>query len=406
LQKNKSALFIIFLTIFIDLLGFGIIIPLLPSFSQNVLHLTPFTIGLIAGIFSLMQFIFTPVWGHLSDRYGRKPILIMSLTGSVISYIILAQVFSGALLSPLALILARAFAGIFAANISAAQAVISDTTTAEDRTRGMGLIGAAFALGFVFGPAIGGFLAKYFGYAVPIYVSAFLSLAALILCITVFKETLSPEIREKNRLKKDRIRIMDFKQLYLTVKKPEMGSYIIISFFLIFSFSNIFGTFQLYAERSDGLNLQEDEIGFLFSFLGIFGAIVQSFVLKMFRNKFGDERTLVIGNFFGIFGLGLIAFSFNIPFLLFVLTILALGNGLYTPTTLSLISQNAPHDEQGKILGINQSLGSLARFFGPLWGGFVYQNFGYKFPFITGGVFMILITIYSYKVMKDRERKK
>jgi MFS transporter, DHA1 family, tetracycline resistance protein len=366
--------------------------------------MNPFTIGLVAGIFSLMQFIFTPVWGHLSDRYGRKPILIMSLTGSVISYILLAQVFAGVLLSTTALILARAFAGVFAANISAAQAVISDTTTAEDRTRGMGLIGAAFALGFVFGPAIGGFLAKYFGYAIPIYVSALLSLIALTLCITVFKETLSPVIKEKNRKKKERIRIFDFKQFYHTIKTPELGSYILISFFLIFSFSNIFGTFQLFAERSDGLNLQEDEIGFLFSFLGIFGAIVQSFVLKIFRNRFGDNRTLVIGNFFGIFGLGLIAYSVSIPMLLVVLVILALGNGLYTPTTLSLISQNAPQDEQGKILGINQSLGSLARFLGPVWGGFVYQNFGYKYPFITGGVFMILITLFSYKVMKDKER--
>src|SRR5690606_10274557 len=142
--RKNPALFVIFLIIFIDLLGFGIIIPLLPSFSINVLHINESTIGLVAGIFSLMQFFFTPIWGGLSDKYGRKPILVMSLIGSVISYLILGFVFSGLILSVAMLIIARAFAGIFSANISAAQAVISDVTTPEERTKGMGLIGAAF----------------------------------------------------------------------------------------------------------------------------------------------------------------------------------------------------------------------------------------------------------------------
>ncbi len=186
-MKNKSTLVVIFLTIFIDLLGFGIIIPLLPSFSVNVLHINEFTIGLIAGIYSLMQFLFTPVWGYLSDRYGRKPILVMSLIGSVVSNLLLAFVFSGIILSASILILARAFAGIFAANISAAQAVTSDATSHEERTKGIGMISDAFALGSVFGPSIGGVLSQNFGYSFPVYISAALSLIAALLCIFIFK---------------------------------------------------------------------------------------------------------------------------------------------------------------------------------------------------------------------------
>ena len=142
-MKNKPALILIFLTIFIDLLGFGIVIPLLPSFSVNELHISETMIGFIAGIFSLMQFLFTPIWGSLSDRYGRKPILVMSLLGSFVSYILLSLVFSGLILSTVLLVVARAFAGVFAANISAAQAVISDVTSHEDRTKGIGMISAA-----------------------------------------------------------------------------------------------------------------------------------------------------------------------------------------------------------------------------------------------------------------------
>jgi len=153
MSNRKFAFAVIFLTIFIDLLGFGIIIPILPDYLKNTVNAPESVIGLIVGIFSLMQFIFTPVWGSFSDIYGRKPILIISLTGNVISYLMMALVLSGIFQSLTLLILSRAFAGIFSANISAAQSVVSDLTSREERSKGMGIIGAAFGLGFVFGPA-------------------------------------------------------------------------------------------------------------------------------------------------------------------------------------------------------------------------------------------------------------
>lgn len=402
-MKNKSTLVVIFLTIFIDLLGFGIIIPLLPSFSVNVLHINEFTIGLIAGIYSLMQFIFTPVWGYLSDRYGRKPILVMSLIGSVVSNLLLAFVFSGIILSAAILILARAFAGIFAANISAAQAVISDVTSHEERTKGIGMISAAFALGFVFGPSIGGVLSQNFGYSFPVYISAALSLIAALLCIFIFKETLSKEIQLKNRLSKRKYNPFNLKIFLTALSNKSYGKYMIIFFVAVFSFSNIFGTFQLFAERKEGLNMNQAEIGYIFSFMGVMGALVQIFLLKIINKKIGEENTLILGSFIAIFGLGLIGFSTNLIFLLFVIVILSVGNGLNNTVSISMLSQSVGKEEQGTILGINQSLGSLARFLGPVWGGFVYQFLGYKYPFITGGLFMLIITLYSYYIIKKKK---
>lgn len=360
-------------------------------------------IGLIAGIFSLMQFLFTPVWGSLSDRYGRKPILIMSLIGSTVSYLLLALVFSGFILSTLLLLIARAFAGVFAANISAAQAVISDITSPQDRTKGIGMISAAFALGFVFGPAIGGVLSQNFGYGFPVYVSALLSLTAALLCVFIFKETLPKEIQIKNRLNKRNTNPLNAKLIAGILKNKNTGKFIIIFFVVVFAFSNIFGTIQLFAERREGLNLNQEEIGYLFSFMGIVGALVQIFFIKIAKSVLGEERTLVFGNFLAIFGLGLIGFSTNVFTLLVLIFFLSVGNGMSNTVTISLLSQNINREEQGTILGVNQSLGAFARFLGPTWGGFVYQHLGYKYPFITGGIFMLLITIYSFNVLKKKK---
>lgn len=399
-MKKKSTVAIIFLTIFIDLLGFGIFIPLLPSFSINELHISEFMIGFIVGIYSLMQFLFTPVWGSLSDRYGRKPVLVMSLIGSIISYLMLALVFSGVFLSVVLLVISRAFAGIFAANLSAAQAVISDITSPEDRTKGIGLISAAFGLGFVFGPAIGGVLSQNFGYGFPIYVSAGLSLMATLLCVFVFRETLSKEIQISNRQNKKIRNPLNVKLTLSVLRNEKIGKYIIIFFITVLAFSNIFGTLQLFAERKDGLNMTQSEIGYLFSFMGITGAFVQLFLLKIIKKELGEEKTLLLGCFLSLIGLGFIGLSSAILSLLMLLFLLSVGNGMSSTVSISLLSQNTGPEEQGTILGINQSLGSLARFLGPTWGGFVYQYLGYQSPFITGGIFMLMVSLYSYKVLK------
>lgn len=399
-KKEKNALIVILLTIFIDLLGFGIIIPLLPDYSYNVLKIDESTIGFLIGIYSLMQFIFTPVWGSFSDIYGRRPILMISLSGNVISYFLAFLVLSGIFPSVLLLGFSRAFAGIFSANLSAAQAVISDITTKENRSRGMGYLGAAFGVGFVFGPALGGLLSYNFGYGVPMLLSGVFSLIALTLAVTIFKETLSNEIRVKNRIDFKGVTLINVKGVRDVIKNKNVGIYVTIFFFITFSFANIFGTFLLFAERKDGLDLNQEQVGLLLSFIGIVAAIVQATLIKIFKSRIGEERSIVLGNALVVIGLFFIPLSQNIPVMLAVLFILAFGNGLNNPMVMGMISQNVDPEEQGSVLGINQSLGSLARFLGPVWGGFIYQKLGYMFPFYSGGLFMLLITIFSLRILK------
>ncbi|MBV6477419.1 MAG: Tetracycline resistance protein, class C [Ignavibacteria bacterium] len=400
-MKNFSSAATVLLTIFIDLLCFGIILPLLPSFSIQVLHINEFVIGLSAGIYSLMQFLFLPFWGALSDRYGRKPVITISLFGSIISNLLLAFVFSGTILSVSFFIFTRALAGVFAANISAAQAVISDITTHEERTKGIGYVSAAFSLGFVFGPAIGGILSEKFGFAIPVFFSSGLSFIAFLMSIFVLKESLPDEIMKRNRNVKQNFNPLNFKKYTAAVKNKTFGKFIVIFFVSVFSFSNIFGTLQLFCARTDGLNFNQEEIGYILSFMGIIGAIVQLYLLKMLDKLIGSVNTLLSGCILAAIGLALLGYSGSAYFLMFTIAVLASGNGLCNTMSASLLTQHVSSSEQGSIIGINHSLGSLARFFGPVWGGFIYQYAGYKFPFITGGFFMILLYFYSHRVLKN-----
>lgn len=402
-SRNKTSFLIISLIIFIDLLGFGIIIPLLPDFMKNVVMAKESVIGLVVGIFSLMQFIFTPVWGSMSDIYGRKPILVMSLIGNVLSYFLMALVFSGIFPSLTLLIISRALAGIFSANLSAAQSVVSDITTKENRSKGMGLIGAAFSLGFIFGPALGGLLAHKFGYGTPLFLATIFSFIAAVLCITVFKETLSPELMKENKRNFKGVTVINFKGVHDVITNKKVGIYVIIFFFITFSFANIHATFLLFAERKEGLNLNQEEVGLLMSFMGVIAAVVQGSMIKFFKNKIGEEKSLLFGNILTSIGLALIPFSINVPIILVVLSVLAFGNGLNNPMVLGLISQNVGQDEQGSVLGINQALGSLARFLGPVWGGFIYQSLGFQSPFLSGAFFMILITVFSLIYLRPQK---
>ncbi|MCX7832883.1 MAG: MFS transporter [Ignavibacteria bacterium] len=399
MKSYKSTHIVIFLTIFIDLLGFGIIIPLLPFFMDDVMHLNESTIGIIVALFSLMQFIFTPVWGSLSDIYGRKPILIMSLAGNVISYFLMALVFSGFILSFWLLIISRILAGIFSANLSAAQSVISDITTKENRSRGMGYIGAAFSLGFVFGPALGGVLSEHFGFGIPIFLASFFSLSALILCITALEETLPVELREQSKKDFKGVTIINLKSVHEVLTNRKEGFFIILFFFITFSFANIHATFVLFTKRPAGFHLTQEQSGLILSFLGIIGALVQFFLIKFFKEKLGEEKSLILGNFITTLGLIFIPVFNSIFLLLIVIFILAFGNGLNIPMALGLISKNTEKDRQGSVLGINQALGSLARVLGPIWGTFLYEKFGYQYPFISGGVFMFLVTLFSFKIL-------
>lgn len=395
-------IFVIFLTVFIDLLGFGILIPILPTFAQNELFMNETLIGLNVGIFSLMQFIFNPLWGRLSDIYGRKPILIFGLSGNIISYIITGLVLAGFWKSIPLLFISRGLAGFFSANIGAAMAYISDVTPPKDRSKGMGLIGAAFGLGFVFGPFIGGFLAKRFGFGFPTFLSAGLSFLALVLTLLFVNESLPKELRAGKsmtgfNLKNGWHRLVD------ALKHPHVGFLILLYFVIVFSISNIFSTFQLYAESKNGFSFDIEQVSYLFAYSGLIGAITQGVLIRPILKKFDERKMFIFGCFSMGVGLGTIPFSNHIiGLLLGSILLMSFGNGLLLSIGLGLISKFTNPDEQGGILGLTQSLASLARFVGPSWGGLVYHYISFSAPFLTGGIVMMFATAMSFSLLKDK----
>lgn len=384
-MKNKSPIFVLFVTIFIDLLGFGLIIPILPIFSHE-LHATPLQIGFIAGLYSLMNFLFAPLWGTLSDRVGRRPVILISISITMLAYVFFAFTHS-----ILFLVLSRIFSGIGSANISAAQAYISDVTEPQDRAKNMGLIGAAFGLGFIFGPPIGGYLKSISGEGSVDMVGFFAASLCLLNLIMAF--TWLPEsIKEKQRQKVFRFR--PIRNLIHELGKPVLSELFIINFIFIMAFSMMQVNSSLLWMERYGLN--EKQIGFLFMFTGIVTATIQGGMIGRMTSLFGEKRLLLIGTLSMCLGLASIPL---VPvelvwFQLVSMALISFANGCITPSLTSLITQAADKKEQGQALGMNQSFGSLARVAGPAAGGLLYQV-NFTLPFITGGLLMIVSFIIA-----------
>ncbi len=387
-MKNKSALFLIFLAVFIDLIGFGILIPILPTIAVKAFNASEFQIGMLVAVFSFIQFIFNPYFGSVSDRRGRKPIIVVCLLLSSLSYLIFS--FAG---TYLILFISRIVAGLGGSSISVAQAYIADITTKENRSRGMGVIGAAFALGFVFGPLIGGFLSKY-GIDVIGYTGASFSFIAFLVTLFMLPESL------KEKSENDSHSIVNIKNIIAVMKRPAIGVVIGVFFIITFSMSNIFGTFSLLGYVD--YHLTDFQIGILFGIMGLFSAISQTGLIHLLSKYFKEVTIISIGTLLIFISMLLMPNSSGYIMLGAVSGIFTTGTGLLIPTSLSLLSKITPDKEQGAILGINQSISALARVFGPLWGGFSFEFFGHQFPFLTGAFFVLGILIYSIFYLKSK----
>jgi MFS transporter, DHA1 family, tetracycline resistance protein len=368
-----SPLVIIFITVFIDLLGFGIIIPLLPFYAESF-GATGLTVGLLGTVFSLAQFLFAPVWGRWSDHIGRRPIILIGLLGSCASYVALGLAHSLALI-----FFARILGGISGANIATAQAYIADVTTHENRAKGMGLVGAAFGLGFVFGPAIGGAL-SHFGPSAPMW-----SAAALCLANFVAAFFLLPESRRGERSTLRLGRIEAFRHAML---RPQLLVILALYFIVTAAFSSFEATFALFSERRFGFTAAT--IGYLFAFIGGVLALVQGVLVGRIVGRVGERRLIPIG--IGIIGLAIAAVPFagTVPMLVVVLGALALGMGLNSPSLSSMVSRLSDPADQGGILGLAQSLASLGRVVGPAWGGFLFDRFGMTVPYLGAAMMMMV----------------
>ena len=371
---------IIFMTIFIDLMGFGLVIPILPIYAQE-LGASAFAVGMIVASFSIMQFFFAPFWGNLSDRLGRKPVLLTSMVLMAGSYVLFA--FSYSLV---VLFLARTMAGIASANLSAAQAYISDISTPENRAKNFGLFGAAFGLGFIFGPPIGGFLKSRYGIESVGLTAAGLSLFNLVWAYLVLPES----IKEKNP--KAPLFANPLNDIWRSLKRPALRELLIMNVVFITAFSIMQITSSLL--WSDEYALNEEQIGYMFAFIGISVALIQGTLIGFFQRKLGEKRLLIAGNV--LMGLGLVSMPFVppahfIPWELVCLLLIAFGNSFLTPTIMSMLSRRSTAQEQGKILGVNQSVGSLSRVLGPLIGGAAY-GIGPHEPYLISGLLMLVTT--------------
>ncbi|HEX8163917.1 MAG TPA: MFS transporter [Pyrinomonadaceae bacterium] len=353
---KRSPLVVIFVTVFIDLIGFGIVIPVLPYYVEGTkFNASPSMVGLLFASYSVMQLVFTPVLGRLSDRHGRRPVLFLSLLGTSLGFFVL-----GFATTLWMLFAGRVIDGITGGNISTAQAYIADVTTREERAKGMGLIGAAFGLGFTFGPAIGGILSKW-GISVPFFFAGAMALGNAALLYFTLPETVTPDHPARASAATGR-----WAQLLAALRNRRLAFVLAIYFMFVVAFSIMTASFALFTMYRFGFDAAHN--GYLFMYVGIVGALIQGGLIGRLAKKFGELPLTVVGAF--LFAASLLAIPFTSPHtglwaLLGVGGLFAVGNGLATPSLTALASKSAGAGEQGGVMGVTQSVASLARAVGP-----------------------------------------
>jgi multidrug resistance protein len=392
---------ILFLTVFVDLVGFGIVLPLLPLYADRF-GASGTQIGLLVLSYSAAQLLLAPVWGRLSDRFGRRPILIVGLLGSAVSYLVFSYATSIAVL-----LISRIMAGVGGANIPVAQAYIADITPPERRAANMGLIGAAFGLGFIFGPAIGGILAPI-GAELPGLAAAGLCGGNALLAIVLLPESLSPEKRRTGRQSARRpkpgIALLfggvtsgsKATELQVILRNPSFMTALVLSFIFTTAFSIMHPIFPLFAAGRFGLN--ERDVGWLFAFIGVISAVMQGGVVRYLVARVGEVKLIRASAVPFVVGFTIIGLSSTVPILLVGLALLAVGFGGTLPSLMSLLSRSAPDEFQGGSLGVGQSAGALARIVGPLVAGVVWDTLGMSAPYFIAAAIGAVAGIWGLRL--------
>lgn len=354
--KNKAIL-AIFIVIFVDLLGYSVILPLLPYYASTF-DASPEMIGYLVAVYSVCQFIASPVLGGLSDRYGRRPLLLYSQIGSMLGFILLGLANSLPIL-----FLSRIIDGISGGNLTIAQAYITDVTEPKERSGALAVIGIAFGLGFLLGPFIGGTLAKHYGYAVPAFVSAALSFSSILLTTFYLKE-------HQHRPSTDAKRGLSYyKRIFEYIGDARMRKFYLIFFFFALPFALYVSMFSLYAKME--LHFDEEQVGWFLAYVGLLGIVYQGAVVRRLVKSIGDLRTSRLG----LIGLGvgmiLLVFAKDWRLLAAVALVFSFGASVTRPTLSSIISQVAPPERKGGALGVATSLDSLSRSIAPVLGGWI-----------------------------------
>lgn len=380
----------LFLIVFIDLLGFGIIIPLLPFFAEHF-QADPFTVAMVMAVYSLAQFAAAPFWGRLSDRIGRKPVLALTMFGAAGAY-----VWMGFAESLAVLFAARIFGGFMAGNISTAFAYAADITSAENRAKGMGIIGAAFGLGFIAGPAIGGILAGAdplnADYQTPSFAAAALSLLAAVLTVVMLKESLSPEERLEAASRPRQGRWAQFKSFS---DRPTVSLLIGLSFLATFVFAGMETTFAMWSRRAFGWGPEQN--GYLFAFVGVIAAFMQGGLVGRLAKKFGEGNLIVQGALALALGMAIIPFSTSVEMLIAAMVVVAYGFSVINPALNSLISLQVERTRQGAVMGVTRSATTLARVVGPAFAGVLFAQLGMDWPYFAGTAVMLIVALLAIK---------
>jgi multidrug resistance protein len=382
MQRHKrSPLLLMALTILIDFIGFGLILPLLPFWALH-LGAGPVGVGLLLTIYAAAQFVFTPILGTLSDRYGRRPIILLSLLIEVFSLILTAVAGSFSLL-----LFARLIGGLGASNIGSAQAVVADVTAPDERARGMGFIGAAIGLGFVIGPAFGGVLAPL-GTTLPFWVAAGVALMNALLVALFLPET--RRAAAVNEQKSSRGLNALFAGWNSTVKHPIVLRLIMVNLLFTLAFTAMESIFALFTLHVFGWGASEN--GYVFTFVGVVVVIIQGGLLGRLVKRWGEQKVLLAGLVMLATGLFILAFSTQISWLLMGLGILSIGDGAVTPTISTLLSFASTAQTQGETLGFSQGMGGLGRSIAPVIATSAFALGGPTTPFIGGGILVVLAT--------------
>jgi DHA1 family tetracycline resistance protein-like MFS transporter len=385
---SRRALVPVFVTVLLDLIGFGMIIPLLPFYAQEY-HASPAQVGWLFASFSLTQLLFAPLLGRLSDRVGRRPVLLATIGGSIGAYLLFAY-------SPTFtwLLAARALAGVAAANYGIAQAYVADITPPAERSKAMGMVvGAAFGLGFVLGPALGGVLAAHVGpRAVPL-TGAILGVINLAAAFVWLKESLPQEIRGKVKGA-----WFEPRSLVRVWQDPPVRGLMLLAFLVTFCFSMMETTLALYCQSRFGFGMAKT--AYLFVFIGVLLVLVQGGLVGPLVKRFGERRLILDSILVMAAGLILLPLSGNPWLLLPGLTLLAFGSGTHNPSSLGLLSLLTDPTEQGATSGIYRSYGALARTLGPLAGPFLFQAVGIRSPFWVAGGLMLASFFLGWSLLR------
>lgn len=373
---------VLFLIIFMDLVGFGLLIPLLPFYVQRV-GAGPEVITLVLGLYSVGQFIAAPLWGRLSDRFGRKPVLALTSFGLALSYVTLAYADSLSLL-----ILSRLFGGIMAGNIAAAQAYISDITTPATRAKGMGVLGAAFGLGFIFGPAIGGVLGgrdvATADFTSPALAAAAITVVAVVGVVLFLKESLAPEMRVA---KTHAPKLPLLERLRAGLGRKVLTLLVAIGFLAITAWALFETVFALWANAV--FTYGPAQIGYVLTFMGVISVTVQGGAIGPLTRRFGERALALAAVFLLIAGYVGLAAADTTPAMLIACGVLAVGSALFTPSLTSLVSQEAGEHERGAVLGVYQGVTALSRVVGPAFSGIAFARLGQPAPFLLAAALVV-----------------